>query len=305
MEQIKKADGFKYQKLIVNDDSISLFFRSCGHTKDIYVTDIGFFPDALHHFRERVYGCDSYIIIFCVDGEGFYSVEEGEPVCLQKGSVLILPRNIPHRYWASSSDPWSIYFFHVQGDVVDEFYAKIAIKYSFSLNYHEQAKFIELFEECYSCLKNPEHEDLLIFSSKIIDYLWLFLIICSSQAISGKLKKASAEDKTVKTTIEFMKENLHNNLTLDDICRNVGFSKSYFTKIFKNATGYPPLEYFFRLKVQASCVILEATDLSVKQISHTFNYGDSLYFSRLFKKYIGISPQKYRRRSRGSSPTLQ
>ncbi|MCB0166075.1 MAG: helix-turn-helix transcriptional regulator, partial [Anaerolineae bacterium] len=65
-------------------------------------------------------------------------------------------------------------------------------------------------------------------------------------------------------------------------------------RVFKKKTGYAPIDYFIRLKIQKACELLETTDQQVSEIGHSLGYPDIYYFSRLFKKVVGLSPRQYR-----------
>jgi AraC-like DNA-binding protein len=65
--------------------------------------------------------------------------------------------------------------------------------------------------------------------------------------------------------------------------------------VFKKKTGLSPLAYFNQLKVQHACELLKKTDLKINQICYKVGIEDSLYFSRLFSKAMGMSPTEYRK----------
>ena len=64
--------------------------------------------------------------------------------------------------------------------------------------------------------------------------------------------------------------------------------------ITKKKTGYAPIDYFIRLKIQKACELLETTDQQVGEMGYSLGYPDIDYFSRLFKKVVGLSPRQYR-----------
>jgi AraC-like DNA-binding protein len=76
-------------------------------------------------------------------------------------------------------------------------------------------------------------------------------------------------------------------------------SESHFSRLFKEQTGHSPVDYFIYLKMQHACSMLTLTQSTVKEISDTLGYSDAYYFSRLFKKVIGVSPREYRSTPRG------
>ena len=72
-EQMKKGEGFKGEKSVVLPDSIIDNLRINPLTKLLYVTDIGYYPNAKFHFRERTKGIAQHVLIYCVEGEGSIS----------------------------------------------------------------------------------------------------------------------------------------------------------------------------------------------------------------------------------------
>jgi AraC-like DNA-binding protein len=84
-----------------------------------------------------------------------------------------------------------------------------------------------------------------------------------------------------------------------DGCKDeaVRFSYSHLTYLFKHSTGYAPIEFFLRTKNQAAARDLYFSNLPIKDIALTYGIEDPYYFSRLFKKIMGISPSEYRNRT--------
>lgn len=78
---------------------------------------------------------------------------------------------------------------------------------------------------------------------------------------------------------------------LADLC---GLSQSRFLCLFKERFGMPPKEYQTRLRIRSCEAMLSATRLSVSDIGRMAGYEDPLYFSRIFKKYTGLSPREFR-----------
>ena len=65
----------------------------------------------------------------------------------------------------------------------------------------------------------------------------------------------------------------------------------------KKHTGKSPNEYIIELRLQFAKNLLDNTNMSIKQISERVGYSDQYFFSRIFKKYLGISPQSYRNKN--------
>jgi len=80
------------------------------------------------------------------------------------------------------------------------------------------------------------------------------------------------------------------------MAKRAGLGKRTFERRFKAATGKSPLVYLQRIRVETTKRILEMEDDGVDQITARVGYKDSAGFSRLFLRYVGVSPGAYRRK---------
>ena len=91
-----------------------------------------------------------------------------------------------------------------------------------------------------------------------------------------------------------MRNNLHQELNLDTLAHYAQLSKFHFAKKFKELTDTAPIQHFINMKMQHACNLLDNHTMSIKEIAASLGYADPYYFSRLFKKTIGMSPKQYR-----------
>ena len=87
-----------------------------------------------------------------------------------------------------------------------------------------------------------------------------------------------------------------NEITLDSIASHVGFSRFYFSKLFKQFKGVNFIDYLTLVRINKSKELLKDPKLSVKDISYTVGYSDPNYYTSVFKKTEGITPTEYRSR---------
>nr|WP_294669067.1 response regulator [uncultured Blautia sp.] len=97
----------------------------------------------------------------------------------------------------------------------------------------------------------------------------------------------------VAKTIAYMEENYMHRLTLASISANVNLSSSYLCRVFKSEVGTSITSYLNNLRIRKAATLIKEQDLSLKEISAMVGIDDQLYFSRLFKKCMGISPSEY------------
>jgi two-component system response regulator YesN len=94
----------------------------------------------------------------------------------------------------------------------------------------------------------------------------------------------------------FMEENYSKDISLDDVSRIVDISPYYFSKLFKEVTGENFIEYLTNIRIEEAKKLLQNRELSIKNICVDTGYSDPNYFSRIFKKQVGITPTEYRER---------
>ncbi|MCR5215055.1 MAG: response regulator [Eubacterium sp.] len=95
-------------------------------------------------------------------------------------------------------------------------------------------------------------------------------------------------------SISYINENFSRDLSLDDVARFVDISPYYFSKLFKQEMGENFVEYLTKYRVAQAKTFLANESLSIKEICGMVGYSDPNYFSRIFKKYEGVTPTEYR-----------
>ena len=117
---------------------------------------------------------------------------------------------------------------------------------------------------------------------------WLF-------ADSPKGPDASAAVYSIiETAKNYIKNNYHKDISLDDVSREVNISPYYFSKLFKETTGENFIEYLTNLRMDKAKELLQTTECSMKEICVKTGYSDPNYFSRSFKKNVGVTPTEYK-----------
>lgn len=82
---------------------------------------------------------------------------------------------------------------------------------------------------------------------------------------------------------------------LSEAANNVGMNKQYLSSLFKKETGQGFSDYLNRIRISKACELLENTTMKSYEISQVVGFQDESYFSRVFKKVIGVRPNEYRR----------
>ena len=101
-------------------------------------------------------------------------------------------------------------------------------------------------------------------------------------------------DLRVQTVIAFMRDGLHQELTVCQMAECVNLTASHFSRLFKVETGLSPFKYLKVLRMEKAKVLLESTFLNVKEIMNKVGVRDESHFVRDFKTICGATPTQYR-----------
>lgn len=107
-------------------------------------------------------------------------------------------------------------------------------------------------------------------------------------------KRAEKSNSIIETAKDYIKNNFNKDISLDDVSRVVDISPYYFSKIFKEDTGENFIEYLTAIRIQKAKELLGTTEYSMKEICSMVGYADPNYFSRTFKKNVGVTPTEYK-----------
>lgn len=109
-----------------------------------------------------------------------------------------------------------------------------------------------------------------------------------------KDKKEHHVSNVIYKAKEYIDNNFEKDISLKDVSKEVSISPQYFSKIFKEELGVNFIEYLTNTRIKKAKKMLEEGNKSVKEISFEIGYNDPNYFSRLFRRIVGVSPTEYK-----------
>ena len=122
---------------------------------------------------------------------------------------------------------------------------------------------------------------------------WLLSRIKSiCEDISSRKRRES--ENVVSRAASYIREHYAEEITLDEVSRLVDISPYYFSKLFKQETGENFIEYLTYIRIEKAKEFLANPRCSIKEVCIMCGYSDPNYFSRIFKKYVGMTPSEYR-----------
>ncbi|WP_147676536.1 AraC family transcriptional regulator [Algibacter pacificus] len=290
MDNTTLKEGFLGQKMVALPKTIISDIKQNKITQSFYVSDLGYYPMANNHHRIRNNGANQYIFIYCTKGKGEIIINNIKHL-IYPNQFFIIPKKVKHEYKADDKSPWSIYWFHFKGALAQQLYGRYASTHSKNYkNVPFSLEKIESFEKIFNLFNSNYLENHLEYANLLsLNFISSFIYHDFESTV-----EINKKDTSVDLVKEFLLNNLNKNFTLDEIATKFNYSKSYLHTKFKAKTGYPILVFFNLKKIQKACEYLNYTDLSVKEISFKIGFDDPLYFSRIFKNFMGKSPRNYK-----------
>lgn len=115
-----------------------------------------------------------------------------------------------------------------------------------------------------------------------------------------QMKKEENNIDVVKQAKQYIELNYAKDIDLDEVSKYLQISPYYFSKLFKKKTGKNFIEYLTQIRMEHAKILLSSSSMSMKEICMEVGYSDANYFSRAFKKNVGLSPTEYKEERYGA-----
>lgn len=132
-------------------------------------------------------------------------------------------------------------------------------------------------------------------------YAFIHLLL---KEMEGQAEAGRRDEDAIDAAVRHMEANYSKPWTLASLAEDLGTNTRQLQRGFKARFGHSPLEHLISIRIAKAKQLLEYSERTISQIAEEVGYPDSYYFSRLFKKYTGISPRSYRQSRNQHRPSL-
>jgi AraC family transcriptional regulator of arabinose operon len=142
------------------------------------------------------------------------------------------------------------------------------------------------------------------FGSEFLVFLLaLELFVMISRTLKLEWERSIADDnpkqkELVDIAVQYIKDYYERDINLNDICGYVFLSPSYFARIFKRETGYSPISFLIRTRIERAKELLVQSEEKASDIALSVGYANQQRFNETFKKLTGMTPIEYRKKMR-------
>lgn len=285
-KKVDPFDNIKYGDL--SDEEITYFLGGIG--MPIRVECIGItYPNSDYSIERKHSDC--YVFEYVTSGVG-HIVCDGKEYTVEAGDVYILPYGSQHKYWADKSDPYEKIWINIRSNIIKAMMCAYGLdgKYVFK-NTGCKPLFLELFR----IAKNTTFNDEVCYTAAEI----IFRIINKLAMVENNSSHASTIARRTRVMLD---ENIYGNITVEKIAQTLVVTKAHIISEFKKYYGTTPYAYYIDCKMNIAKDMLATTSMRINEISETLGFCEQNYFSTLFKKKFGLSPDAYRKNVSATPP---
>jgi AraC-like DNA-binding protein/quercetin dioxygenase-like cupin family protein len=250
-----------------------------------------YYPEEKHDFYELVY----------INSGSLECRLSAEPKMLEHGELLLIKPETAHSYLARTESTVFIICFSASSAVLD------LLDTSIRLQNEEKRLFFEIINEAKSAFCFPFKRKLEPLPSPVFGAQQMVVVkmeeflLCllrnalrESAFIKPVMNSTEREKNLTRDIVAILKKKLYSRITLDDICAQLFYSKTYLNGVFKKNTGMTIIQYYHKLKLAEAKKLL-SDGLSTYEIVSRLSFDSASYFIKFFKRYEKITPSAWRK----------
>lgn len=240
------------------------------------------YPDSRYRI-EREYS-NIYCLEYVISGQGVIDTSE-KTFSPREGDVYLLCPGKKQVYYSDPAKPWEKIWMNLRGSLckglVESYGLGEQVLFPQCPAYPLFREFLSLCEKEKSRIPVLEKEAPLLFH-KIL------------QTVSQTTGPRPPEQPAAALIREHLDRQIYGRLSIPQLAKQVNLSPSQLTRVFKKAFGQTPYDYLLSRKIEAACLLLKNTGMSVKETAYRLHFTDEHYFSNVFRQRMGVPPGKYR-----------
>ena len=245
----------------------------------------------------------SFMLHFIQSGAGYYN---GKKLTAGQGFLTISGKYFT--YYPDREDPW--YYAWVDftdSDMLVELQSVLKTEDDMIFSFDTSLDYfglIKKYHDEYGEDVNPEHPTIS-HDLREISYagtaLWysMLALAATDRKCGSEIERTSVREAYVKKAKSRIDALLAvSTISIDWVASDLHISRAYLRNLFYEQCGESPQAYLIRQRIERACHLLEINDSPIRVIASSVGYTDSLQFSKIFHKYMGMSPSEYRAKHR-------
>ena len=231
---------------------------------------------------------DHYLIHLVLSGKGVFEVG-GRTWEVSQGQLFFARPSQLIRYTADEQQPWEYSWVGFNGACANKLVQQTPFSDAHPVHHCKDPQTVReaLYNIYLSRGPEPQCEALMT------GYLYIFMANLMKEAAAMAPSAGNTSSQYVLAAIKYIQFNYSHDISIDDIAKAVGVSRSHLYRVFMSNVGQSPIDYLTSYRISEACSLLKNSSLSIAEIAVSVGFFDQFYFSRVFKKVKGVPPSKY------------
>lgn len=239
--------------------------------------------------REDVYDCNRFL--FVKEGAGTLVVQDKE-IPLEKGMFCVLLAGMSHRIAIDPEREMKLQWCHFRSSYEDrDLYRTLNIPFHIRIT-DEQGTSV-LFERLFDLLAQEKLTSRLRMKAIMLELVSMYLDSLSIETNKGT---PSEDLQKIDMVLHYIDEHLADNITVENLAKQVYLHPNYFIVFFKGILGYSPIQYVNQRRMEIAKGLLLQPECNVSAVACRVGM-QIYYFSRMFKAHTGLTPSRYRKQA--------
>lgn len=254
--------------------------------------------DFLHHYH------DCYELYYLYSGERYYFIQD-KTYHVTGGSFVLIPPNIIHRTGNLGSFGYDRMLIHFSRELLED-YLSIDTTINPYKHMEEEIHLISLdsqqqtFVEALLHLMETDYQKNALRETSYIKLtllqLLLFLNNCKPNRQDAALAEINTTQKLMFEILGYINNHYYEDLTLETVSEKYYLSTFYFSRTFKEVTGFHFVEYVSNVRIKEAKKLLLNSDFTINEIASAVGFHSNTHFGRVFKQIVGCAPSSYKKK---------
>lgn len=246
------------------------------------------YENCIPGFISRPHIRDCYLIHYIVQGTGYYQFNNKTYEVKKNDIFVIFPNHLVTYNAPNHDDPWTFCWFAFSGDKAQQYLDEVGI--------HEDNPVMQL----------PPNNSVEILIKKCVDSItnekkispfnlkgYLYLLFSNLERTHDSAITVQKNNKNIETAKMYIENNYMYPISVETVSSFVHLERTYFSKLFHRHTGVSPQDYITNYRIEIAKQLMKTTNMRIKEICACIGIQDPYYFSKVFKKIVGVAPTKY------------
>ncbi|MBD0378860.1 helix-turn-helix domain-containing protein [Paenibacillus sedimenti] len=230
-----------------------------------------------------------YLFQYTVSGYGTV-ILDGQTYRVDPGYAFLVDIPSCHRYFLpKSSESWEFYFILFRPAKLENHWQELIQRLTRVPYIPPDSSVIRSLHDTFYAGINNRITDGYLASSIVYRFMMELL-----RFSTGRTKEKESWPTAVRQAAQELEKRYRQIQSLDEIAAGAGLSKYHFVRVFRKFTGFTPIEYLTKIRVERSIELLRSTDLNIDEVAKEVGYAGGSYFIKVFRQWVGFSPGEFR-----------